>query len=241
MQPTEGNAQSQDTRNATNNDSLREISAPSQATRREFLGAVGAGLGALAVPGIVNGEGIRATQVEKRGTNIGDKFPEMKHKGIDNKDIDLATQTAGKITIVEVWGPWCPPCRAQVPHLKDASKALEGKDFIDPKTGEDIGSGFAVYTLAANINSRDEANWQQAVKTGRMINYGGDFSLPGTLHTRVTGIREVQAIQKKYGIAGYPTNFVLDGEGRVIMKNVDTGSLSTKLKDYIKPEEPKDQ
>ncbi len=40
---------------------------------------------------------------------------------LDGKPLSLA-KLQGKVVIVDVWGTWCPPCRAEVPHFVELQK-----------------------------------------------------------------------------------------------------------------------
>ena len=40
---------------------------------------------------------------------------------LDGKPVSLAS-FQGKVVIVDVWGTWCPPCRAEVPHFVELQK-----------------------------------------------------------------------------------------------------------------------
>jgi thiol-disulfide isomerase/thioredoxin len=45
----------------------------------------------------------------------------------DKKFSELAK---GKVLLVNFWGTWCPPCRAEIPDLIQISKDLKDKEFI---------------------------------------------------------------------------------------------------------------
>ena len=51
----------------------------------------------------------------------------------DGKDVDgnplRLSDMRGKVVLVDVWGTWCPPCRAEVPHLAALHKKLEPRGF----------------------------------------------------------------------------------------------------------------
>ena len=48
---------------------------------------------------------------------------------IDGKRVSLADYR-GKVVVVNVWGSWCPPCRAEAPMLADAARDLAKKDVV---------------------------------------------------------------------------------------------------------------
>jgi thiol-disulfide isomerase/thioredoxin len=49
-------------------------------------------------------------------------FPfDFKLLDLDGKPFALAS-LKGKVVVVDVWGTWCPPCRAEVPHFVELQK-----------------------------------------------------------------------------------------------------------------------
>lgn len=47
-------------------------------------------------------------------------------KTVDGKPIKLA-DFKGNVTIVDVWGTWCPPCRKEIPHFVDLANRFGAK------------------------------------------------------------------------------------------------------------------
>jgi len=67
--------------------------------------------------------------------------PDLSGKTIDGKTLDTADYK-GKILVVNVWGSWCSPCRAEADNLVQVAKATasKGVQFVglntrDPETG----------------------------------------------------------------------------------------------------------
>jgi thiol-disulfide isomerase/thioredoxin len=48
---------------------------------------------------------------------------------LDGKRISLSDY-AGKVVVVNVWGSWCAPCRAEAPMLADAARKLASRDVV---------------------------------------------------------------------------------------------------------------
>ena len=49
-------------------------------------------------------------------------------KDVNGKEVRLA-DLKGKYIYVDVWATWCGPCNAEIPHLKELEKKLEGRNI----------------------------------------------------------------------------------------------------------------
>jgi len=95
---------------------------------------------------------------------------------------------AGKVTVLNLWATWCPPCRKEMPALNELQAALEG-------------SGAQVATVAVQSGGRAKA--EEFLKENML------YDLPGYADER-------NAIPREVGILGLPTTLILDPQGREI-------------------------
>lgn len=63
------------------------------------------------------------------------KVNEIKGETLDKKSLDISDYQ-GKVVVMNVWGSWCPPCRAEAPHFSKVAKDLksEGVEFVGINT-----------------------------------------------------------------------------------------------------------
>ncbi|MFI1396353.1 TlpA family protein disulfide reductase [Streptomyces sp. NPDC020681] len=54
---------------------------------------------------------------------------------LDGKQLDIA-DLKGKVVVLNVWGSWCPPCRAEAKHFAKVAKATksQGVEFVGINT-----------------------------------------------------------------------------------------------------------
>ncbi|AJE83134.1 MULTISPECIES: TlpA family protein disulfide reductase [Streptomyces] len=121
--------------------------------------------------------------------------PEISGKTLQGKPLDLA-DLRGKLVVLNVWGSWCPPCRAEAPGFVKVAKATEpkGVEFVGLNT-RDTGTGPA---------KRFEENFG--------VPYPSLYDPAGRLMLRFPkGTLNPQAI---------PSTLVLDRKGRVAARSL---------------------
>ncbi|MGW7411529.1 TlpA family protein disulfide reductase [Streptomyces sp. NPDC054863] len=64
--------------------------------------------------------------------------PKIDGKTLQGEDLDVAS-LKGKVVVLNIWGSWCPPCRAEAPTFAKVSKDLKSKgvEFVGIDTRDD--------------------------------------------------------------------------------------------------------
>ncbi len=104
-------------------------------TRSALVSLLLAGLGAAVLTGCGSDVGSSGEQGFVSGAGIITTLPAAERKApkevagetIDGDPIALADY-AGQVVVVNVWGSWCAPCRAEAPMLAEAARDLADQD-----------------------------------------------------------------------------------------------------------------
>lgn len=108
----------------------------------------------------------------------------------------------GKVVVVNVWGSWCPPCRAEAPMLATAARALTRKGVV-----------------FLGIDSRDpEQAGPRAFQRRYRIPYDSLYDPGGRTLLAFHGTLPPNSI---------PSTVVIDREGRVAASVIGTISRTT--------------
>jgi thiol-disulfide isomerase/thioredoxin len=188
-------------------------------SRRAALTTAGAAVAALLVSACTGGgtsggggdtnfvmgdDGIATVKKGER-----DAAPDLSGKTLEGQQLDVSSYK-GKIVVLNVWGSWCAPCRAEAPNFEKVHKDLQGKgvQFVGINTRD---------TKAANA---------LAFEKELGVTYPSLYDPTGKLMLRFKkGTLNPQAI---------PSTLVLDRDGKIAARSLAALS-EEKLRGMIDP------
>ena len=146
---------------------------------------------------------------QKMKTDIGQPFIDIAQPNADGEQVSLESvvrNPANKYVLLDFWASWCGPCMGEVPHLKKTYDEFRKK-------------GFEIYGVSFD---EDRGDWLGAVEQNDM----------NWLHvSEVKGFDNQAA--KDYAIQGIPSNFLIDGQGTIVARNLRGEALYEKISELL--------
>ncbi|MFJ9137458.1 MULTISPECIES: TlpA family protein disulfide reductase [unclassified Streptomyces] len=192
---------------------------PIRTRRRAALLTAGAAVAALVLTacgsgGTKGGAGGSGFVAGKDGISTVAKadrvaIPDLSGKTVDGKQLDVADYK-GKVVVLNVWGSWCPPCRAEAPNFVKVAKetAAQGVQFV-------------------GINTRDaNVSLARSFEKDKGVTYPSLFDPTGKLMLRFKkGTLNPQTI---------PSTLVIDRDGKIAARTLQALS-EDKLREMLDP------
>lgn len=119
--------------------------------------------------------------------------PDISGETVDDKKLSLKDYR-GKIVVLNVWGSWCAPCRAEAPHMAKVAKDTKAK---------------GVEFIGINTRDLDKANARAFDRTYE-IDYPSLFDPSGKQLRRFPS--------NSLSLQTIPSTLVLDREGKIAVR-----------------------
>ena len=133
------------------------------------------------------------------GINVGNKAPEISETGVNGETMKLS-DLKGKLVLIDFWASWCGPCRRENPAVVAAYQKYKDTDFKS-------GKGFSVFSISLDQN---KSAWLGAIKSDKLEWASHVSDLKGWYAKYAT----------IYKVTSIPSNFLIDGNGIIIARNL---------------------
>ncbi|MEN8655860.1 TlpA disulfide reductase family protein [Streptomyces sp. 21So2-11] len=135
--------------------------------------------------------------------------PKLDGTTLEGKKLDVG-DFLGKVVVMNVWGSWCPPCRAEAPHFSKVAKETksDGVEFV-------------------GINTRDDSK-------GPALKFEEDYGVAYPSLYDPIGKLILRFPKGSLNPQAIPSTIVIDREGRIAARTL-TALNEKKLRQMIDP------
>jgi thiol-disulfide isomerase/thioredoxin len=124
--------------------------------------------------------------------HLGDSIPEFSFTDLAGKPHRF-TEFRGRYVLLDFWGTWCGPCRAELPNLEKAYRQFRARNFI-----------------ILGMNDEEESDQVRKVLSDASVTY-----------PQSTGEAGKDLVHKRFRIDRFPTKALLDPQGKIIALDSD--------------------
>lgn len=149
-----------------------------------------------------------ATNTTSSGASVIEQFPVEERQAMDPFTARLldgtpfdSTVAAAPVSVYNVWGSWCGPCRVEAPDLKRAAEATAGRAAF------------------VGINVRDGLDSARAFERANEVPYPSIQAADSDVALLSFGT--------SVGVVAVPTTLVVDPQGRVAARVVGATTYAT--------------
>lgn len=149
----------------------------------------------------------------KIGLNNGDTPPDFTLTSLDGKNVTLS-ELRGKKVVLNFWATWCPPCKAEMPHMQNYYEQNAKKDNVE--------------IIAVNLTS-EERDVTDDAKIDSVMTFRDSFDLTFPI---LLDQDPKKSVGIAYQILTIPTTYFIDSNGYI--QRAIRGPMNVEmLKQYV--------
>ena len=133
-----------------------------------------------------------AMQGEEEGLEQYSPAPDFTLETLAGETVTLS-ELKGKKVILNFWATWCPPCKAEMPHMESFYSKLTDEDPVE--------------LIAVNVTESEKLGISEVESF--VDSYELSFPIP---------LDQTAEVTQKYGVFSMPTTFMIDTQGRIAQK-----------------------
>lgn len=138
------------------------------------------------------------------GLSMGDIPPDFELATLDGETLTLS-ELKGKKVVLNFWATWCPPCKAEMPHMQNYYRNSAEDDNVE----------------IVAVNLTDSENRGVKVVQEFIDSYGLTFKIP---------LDEKGIVGEEYQVFQIPTTYLLNTDGtisQIVKGPMDEATLQT--------------
>ncbi|WP_262173728.1 peroxiredoxin family protein [Saccharococcus sp. Marseille-Q5394] len=142
------------------------------------------------------------------GLDFGNIPPDFELATLDGETLTLS-ELKGKKVVLNFWATWCPPCKAEMPHMQNYYRNSAEEDNVE--------------IVAVNLTSSE--NRGVKVVQEFIESYGLTFKIP---------LDETGIVGEEYQVFQIPTTYMLNADGtisQIVKGPMDESTLKTLIDD----------
>ncbi len=142
-----------------------------------------------------------ASRAIQKSLAVGKVFPDFSETDLNGKPLSIANYK-GKAVLIDFWATWCGPCIGELPNVKKAYDKYHSKGFEIIGISLDSDKG-----KLTSFIEKEHMTWPQYFD----------------------GKGWQSKLGQQYGVNSIPATYLLDGEGRIVAKDLRGPALEKEL------------